>query len=155
VSSEIDVRLLGPLEVEVSGEQVRFEGVKQRKLFVLLALRAPVACSADELVEALWGAEPPVGGVQALQKHVSRLRSMLGEGLPVLEQPGGYALDIDSGAIDVRRFEVLLERGRVALGSGDPERAAEVLQAALALWRGEALADHRFDEFAQREIARL
>ena len=26
---------------------------------------------------------------------------------------------------------------------------------ALALWRGEALADYRFDEFAQREITRL
>jgi predicted ATPase/DNA-binding SARP family transcriptional activator len=155
VSSEIDVRLLGPLEVEVSGERVRFEGVEQRKLFVLLALRAPEAVSADELVEALWGPEPPAGALHALQKDVSRLRSRLGEGLPVLQQPTGYALGIDPGAIDFRRFEVLLERARVALGSGDPERAGEVLRAALALWRGEALADHLFDEFAQHEIARL
>jgi predicted ATPase/DNA-binding SARP family transcriptional activator len=155
VSSEIDVRLLGPLEVEVSGEHVRFEGVEQRKLFVLLVLRAPETVSADELVEALWGAAPPAGAVQALQKHVSRLRGRLGEGLPVLQQPTGYALEIDPGAIDFRLFEVLLDRARVALGSGDPERAAEVLRAAQALWRGDALADHRSDEFAQRDIARL
>jgi DNA-binding SARP family transcriptional activator len=47
VSSEIVVRLLGPLEVEVSGRRVRFDGVKQRRLFAVLALRAPEAVSAD------------------------------------------------------------------------------------------------------------
>ena len=35
------------------------------------------------------------------------------------------------------------------------ERAAGELEAALGEWRGDALADYRFDEFAQREIARL
>jgi predicted ATPase/DNA-binding SARP family transcriptional activator len=155
VSSEIDVRLLGPLEVELSGESVRFEGVKQRRLFVLLALRAPEAVSADELVEALWGREPPAGAMQALQKQVSRLRRSLGEGLQVHHRPAGYALQIDPSAIDCRRFEDLLERARVARGRDDPEHAAHDLRAALALWRGEALADHRFDEFAQRETARL
>jgi DNA-binding SARP family transcriptional activator len=69
VSSEVDVRLLGPLEVELSGEAVRFEGVKQRRLFVLLALRAPEAVPAEELLEALWGDDLPTGAVQALQKQ--------------------------------------------------------------------------------------
>ena len=55
VDSQIDVRLLGHLEVEVRGERVEFEGVKQRRLFAALALRAPEAVSTDELVEALWG----------------------------------------------------------------------------------------------------
>ena len=59
MSSDIDVRLLGPLEVEVSGKLVRFDGVKQRRLFVVLALRAPGAVSVDELLEALWGDELP------------------------------------------------------------------------------------------------
>ena len=70
-------------------------------------------------------------------------------------RPPGYALDIDSRAIDFRRFEELLSRGRAALGRDDPGGAAADLRTALALWRGEALADYRFDEFAQREIARL
>jgi DNA-binding SARP family transcriptional activator len=39
----MDVSLLGPLEVKVSGERIRFEGMKQRRLFVMLALRAPKA----------------------------------------------------------------------------------------------------------------
>ena len=155
MSSEVDVRLLGPLEVELSGEAVRFEGVKQRRLFVLLALRAPAAVSAEELLEALWRDELPAGGVQALQKQVSRLRRRLGERVPLRHRPSGYALEIQPSVVDARRFEDLLDRARVALGREDPDGAASDLRKALALWRGEALADHRLDEFAQREIARL
>jgi DNA-binding SARP family transcriptional activator len=152
----MDVRLLGHLEVEVSGEPVRFEGVKQRRLFAVLALRAPDAVSADELVEALWRDEPPAGAGQALQKQVSRLRRRLGDGGSLVRhRPPGYALDVEPQAIDSRRFEELLRRARVALGRDDPERAVADLQTALALWRGEPLADYRLDEFAQREIARL
>jgi predicted ATPase/DNA-binding SARP family transcriptional activator len=152
----MDVRLLGHLEVEVSGESVRFEGAKQRTLFAALALRAPDAVSVDELVEALWGGEPPAGAAQALQKQVSRLRGNLGAaGSLVSHKPPGYALQIDPVAVDSRRFEELVRTARVALGRDEPERAAADLQEALALWRGEALADYRFDEFAQVEIARL
>jgi predicted ATPase/DNA-binding SARP family transcriptional activator len=156
VDSQIDVRLLGHLEVEISGEPVRFEGVKQRRLFALLALRARDTVSADELVEALWGDEPPPGVGQALQKQISRLRRRLGDGGSLVRHRSpGYALEVDPLAVDSRRFEELLRRARIALGRDDPECAATDLQTALALWRGEALADYRFDEFAQREIARL
>jgi predicted ATPase/DNA-binding SARP family transcriptional activator len=155
VSSGIDVRLLGPLEVELPGGRIQFEGTKQRRLFVLLALRAPDAVSAEDLLEALWADDPHAGTVQALQKQISRLRRRLGDELPVRHRPSGYALEIDSQAIDARRFEALLDRARIALRREDPERAAADLRAALVLWRGDALAEHRFDEFAQREIARL
>jgi predicted ATPase/DNA-binding SARP family transcriptional activator len=152
----MDVKLLGHLEVEVFGERVQFEGAKQRRLFARLALSAPEAVSADDLVEALWGDEPPAGAGQALQKQISRLRQRLGDGGSVVRhRPPGYALDIDPRGIDSRRFEEHLRRARVALGGDDPERGAADLQTALALWHGEALADFRFDEFAQREIARL
>ena len=150
------VRLLGPLEVEVSGEPVRFDGAKQRTLFAVLALRAPEAVSADELVEALWGEEQPGGVGQALQKQISRVRQRLGDaGERLRHRPPGYALDVEPEAIDFRRFEELLRSARAALARDDPERAATELEAALGEWRGEALADYRFDEFAQREIARL
>lgn len=152
----VDVRLLGPLEVEVAGELMAFEGVKQRTLFVALALRAPDAVSADELADTLWGERIPSGVTQALQKHISRLRGRLADdGLAVRHQPAGYSLEIDPLAIDVRRFEDLLARARVALGRDDPQLAIADLQSALGLWRGEALVDCRFEEFAQSEIARL
>ena len=150
MSAGIDVRLLGPLEVLVPSGGVEFEGAKQRRLFVALALRAPDAVSVDELVEAVWGHDAPDGREQALQKQVSRMRARLGEWLPVRRRAAGYALEIERDAIDSRRFEALLAGARA-----DHARAGRLLASALALWRGPALADHRVDEFAQAEIARL
>src|SRR4051812_49688733 len=118
MNTEIDVRLLGPLEVAVPGGEVEFEGVKQRRLFVALALRAPEAVTVDALVEALWADAPPEGRDQALQKQVSRLRARLGEQLPVRRRPAGYALEIERDAVDSRRFEALLERGRAERSAG-------------------------------------
>jgi predicted ATPase/DNA-binding SARP family transcriptional activator len=155
VSAEIDVKLLGPLEVSVSRQSVQFEGAKQRALFTVLAMRAPEPVAADELVEALWGDEPPTGAGQALQKQVSRLRRRLGGGSAIRHRPAGYALEIDPEAVDTHRFEALLQRARAELAQGDPVRAAGDLRDALALWRGSALADHRAEEFAVRDIGRL
>jgi predicted ATPase/DNA-binding SARP family transcriptional activator len=155
MSPDIDVRLLGPLEVSVAGAPVRFDGLKQRRLFVALVLGAPRPVSADALLEILWGDAQPTGGAQALQKHISRLRQRLGRASKLHHRAPGYVLEIDPQAIDARRFEGLLQRARVALGRNDTERAAADLHAALALWRGDALAEHQFDDFAQRDIARL
>src|SRR5262245_38374040 len=123
MSAAIEIRLLGPLHVA----GVEFEGAKQRRLFVALALRAPEAVSVDELVQAVWGDEAPDGRDQALQKQVSRLRARLGDRLPVRRRAAGYALEIDRESIDSRRFETLL--------------AAHEFEPALELWRGPALAD--------------
>ena len=150
MSNAVEVRLLGPLEVVVPSGGVEFEGAEQRRLFVALALRAPDAVSVDELVEAVWGQDAPDGREQALQKQVSRMRARLGEWLPVRRRAAGYALEIEREAIDSRRFEALLVDARI-----DSARASAQLATALALWRGPALADHRVDEFAQGEIARL
>ena len=155
LSGEIHVKLLGPLEVELSGEPIRFDGAKQRTLFVVLVLRAPEPVSADALLEALWGDDQPNGVMQALQKQISRLRHRLGEGAPVHHRASGYALEIDPQAIDSRRFEELFKRARVALGRDEPEQASADLREALALWRGAPLTEHQYDDFARPEIARL
>lgn len=50
---------------------IRFDGLKQRTLFVVLVLHAPEPVSADALLEALWGNDQPSGAMQALQKQRS------------------------------------------------------------------------------------
>ncbi len=67
----------------------------------------------------------------------------------------GYALDVPPSAIDLYRFDVLRERGQAALGEQDPARAAVLFREALAVWRGPALADFAYDDFARAEIERL
>src|SRR3954466_10516125 len=104
---DIEVRLLGPVEGVAPAGRVEFEGVKQRRLFSALALRAPEPVTVDELVEAVWADAPPDGRDQALQKQGSPLGARLGDQLPVRRRPAGYALEIGREAVDSRRFEVL------------------------------------------------
>jgi DNA-binding SARP family transcriptional activator len=59
------------------------------------------------------------------------------------------------GELDGARFEQLAAEGQSQLEAGHPARAEIVLSEALGLWRGEALADFRFEGFAQGEIGRL
>src|SRR5829696_4435215 len=136
MSSGVDVKLLGTLDVRVPEGAVQFEGAKQRTLFSALALQAPEPVGVDALVEAVWAGAPPGEPVQALQKQVSRLRQRLGPSVPLIRGAAGYALGIDRQAIDADRFEDLLRRARAELAQDDPASAREHLGAALALWRG-------------------
>ena len=69
-----------------------------------------------------------------------------------MTRPGGYELRLDGHELDLLRFERLLAEAR---DHDDPSTAAELLDEALALWRGPPLADFAFAAFAQPEIARL
>jgi predicted ATPase/class 3 adenylate cyclase len=108
----------------------------------------------ERLVDALWGERPPATAVKALQVYISQLRKTLGEGV-VETRPLGYLVQVEDGALDLRRFERLLAEGRRLLDEGAAAQAGEVLREALALWRGEPLADFRYEEFAADAIGRL
>ena len=97
------------------------------------------------------GEDPPGSAQNALHGHVSALRKLLGAER-IRTRPPGYLLSAAADEVDVARFESLVERARACEDPGD--RSAG-LRDALALWRGEPLADLRGEPFAEREIARL
>src|SRR5919198_3207220 len=149
-----DFGLLGPLTVSREGTELTLGGPKQRALLAILLLDANQAVSADRLIDALWGDHPPDTAKNTLQVYVSQLRKLLPAG--ALETvSAGYRLVVPPDALDLARFEELAHQGRAALGIGDAATAAQALGAALALWRGPALADLALEEFAQGEAARL
>ena len=111
MSSAVEVKLLGPLDVQVAEGAVQFDGAKQRTLFTALALRAPEPVGVDALVEALWADDPPGDGVQALQKQISRLRRRLGPSAPLNRGASGYALGIEPDAVAGRRARHVHLRG--------------------------------------------
>jgi predicted ATPase len=154
MSAQIDVKLLGPLEVRVSGEPIELDP-RQRTLLAVLALRAPDAVPCDQLSRALWGDAPPAGATEIVREQIASLCRCFGDPRLVHEGPAGYALAIDADAIDSRRFERLLERARARIGREHRERAVADLEAALALWRGTVLADQRRDALARDAIGRL
>jgi DNA-binding SARP family transcriptional activator/predicted ATPase len=145
----VEVRLLGPLEVGVSGRRLELRRPKQRAVLALLALRAGEVVSIDRLVDELWGGTPPKAAVGSLQNLVSELRKALEPDVLMTRSPG-YVLEIDRALVDSHRFERLVRDAQ-----GAPEARAAVLREALGLWRGPALADLSFEPFAQAEIARL
>jgi DNA-binding SARP family transcriptional activator len=158
----VDVNILGPLEVrDRQGREVRLPAGRERSLLVLLLIHRGDVVSADRIVDALWGARPPGTAAKAVQGYVSHLRRALelergpgdAEALLLTRSPG-YVLRADVG-VDAARFERLAGDGRRALEDGGAAEAARLLDEALALWRGPALADFAFDDFAQDEIRRL
>jgi DNA-binding SARP family transcriptional activator len=150
----MEFRLLGPLEVCDDGRSLSLGGPKQRALLTMLLLRANEPVSVDELVDALWGPSPPQTASTSLQNCVSRLRKLVGPDALVW-RAGAYELRVPPDQIDLGRFDELVARARESFAVGDPRSASTDLTAALALWRGRALADVAFESFVQTEIARL
>jgi DNA-binding SARP family transcriptional activator len=142
--------ILGPLAVRDGETEVALRGGQQRKLLAILLLHAGGAVSSDRLIDALWDGQPPDTAAKALQGYVSSLRKQLGQEA-VETVGGGYRLDVTSEDLDAGRYEVLLGEARGL----DRAPAAAKLREALALWRGSALADFAYEDFARHEIERL
>jgi DNA-binding SARP family transcriptional activator len=148
-------RILGPLVVDDDRRQIPLGGARQRALLAILLLHRGQVVPAERLSEELYRPQPPPSADTALRAHISRLRRALGPSGALHTRAGGYVLDLEPGTLDSERFEELLERGKSQRAAGNPGEAATRLREALALWRGPPLADFAYEDFAQREIARL
>src|SRR3954454_16485021 len=140
----MDVRLLGPIEVTFGNGAVPLGGPKPRAMLAMLALDAGITVSAEQLIDGLWGEDPPASAGKLVQVYVSHLRKAFaaaGDGDAIVTHGRGYELRVDRGQIDVAQFERLLAQGAA--------------REALKLWRGPALADVVDQPFAGVEARRL
>jgi len=149
--------LLGPLVVRCGGTVIPVQRGNQRALLATLLLAANRVVSAEEIAEALWGTAPPPSAPVTIRNYVRRLRQALGDAGRgrISTQPRGYLISVGAGELDISRFEARLESARAAARDGCWDTAADQARAALALWRGEPLADVESDALALREIPRL
>ena len=146
----MDFRILGSFEVADGDRTLVIGGGRQRKLLAILLLHANEFVGSERLIDQVWGERRPETAAKALQGYISQLRKTLGQDV-LLTRPSGYVLRLAPGELDAERFEQLVEQARDA----EPRAAAEKLREALALWRGPALADFAYDDFAGSEIERL
>jgi len=86
----------------------------------------------------------------ALQNSIVALRKLLGADL-LETKHRGYRLVVARESIDLGRFEQLVASSRGL----DPSERLERLREALALWRGEPLAEIAAESFASPEARRL
>ncbi|MFJ1746602.1 AfsR/SARP family transcriptional regulator [Streptomyces sp. NPDC088116] len=138
------------------GTPVALGGARLRALLTVLALRPGRTVPVGVLVAEVWDGDPPSDAVAALQALVGRLRRALGA-KAVASTDGGYRLCADEDDVDLHRFGALAGEGARALEEGDAAKAADLLDDALALWRGSVLADlpDRTAEAARWETRRL
>jgi DNA-binding SARP family transcriptional activator len=145
-----EFRILGPLEVRSEEGPIALGGPRPRALLTALLLRAGRVVPTEQLVDELYGADPPPTATAALQNAVVALRKVLGPDV-LVTRPPGYVLAVSPDQIDARRFERLLADAR----AGSPEERRALLVRALDLWRGPPLAEFAFEEWAQAEARRL
>ncbi|MGP4044075.1 BTAD domain-containing putative transcriptional regulator [Streptomyces sp. 2A115] len=129
-------------------------------MLAALLLRQGAVVSHEQLLDGVWGSEPPATGNKVLASHVNPLRRTLDfEGTRHTESvirsgKGWYRFVVDEARLDLSD---LAERGDEALrtkASGDLATATDQLSAALALFQGEPLANLP-GPFAHAERERL
>ncbi|MFY1668854.1 BTAD domain-containing putative transcriptional regulator [Plantactinospora sp. WMMB334] len=154
----VRLRVLGPIEADVRGQQIDLGGPKQRAALALLVIGRGEAVSIDRLIEQLWRGEPPPRAIASLQAFVSNLRRLLEPDRPrrapatvLVTVPPGYALRLPEDAVDAWRFERAVRQAREA----PPGQVRQLLDEALGCWRGDAYAEVADEAWAAAEITRL
>jgi len=150
----IEYRILGSLEALEEGRQLSLGGPRQRVLLAVLLLHPNEVVPASRLIDDVWGEEPPETATNIVQGYVSDLRHVLGREA-IATRGRGYAIYVEPGHLDLRRFERLVEAGTEALDDDRPREASGILREALELWRGPALADLVDESFVSPAVGRL
>lgn len=154
------IEVLGPLRAWQGGTPLDLGPVKRQAVLAALLLRQGAVVSHDQLLDSVWGSQPPGSGHKVLASHVNPLRRALdAEGTRPTESlirsgKGWYRFLADDVRLDVAD---LTERGDEALRTkafGDLAAATNQLSGALALFQGVPLANLP-GPYAQAERERL
>src|SRR5512138_628824 len=123
--------LLGPFELRLPNSQVAdLSGQKDRALLAILALGMGSAQPRDKLAGLLWGGTGDTQARDSLKHALTRIRQALGPALAEAIAADRQTVRLDPAAlsVDVADFERLAQGG-----------AADQLERAVALWRGDLL----------------
>jgi DNA-binding SARP family transcriptional activator len=162
-AAQVEIRVLGPLEIRSAGQPVPAIARKPRQLLALLLFNIGRKVPVDTLVDGIWEDRPPRTARATLQTYVVQLRHLLDRpvagGLDAKELlvtvEDGYLFRPAGVRFDLAEYRELDQAGTAAFGSGDLTRANRLLRAALSCWRGDAIADVRLSRLLQSEVDRL
>ncbi|MFJ8858495.1 AfsR/SARP family transcriptional regulator [Streptomyces sp. NPDC102451] len=137
--TELRFTVLGPVRAWRGSELLPPGSPQQRALLAALLLRDGRTATASELIDALWGEDPPSQALATVRTYASRLRKILGQDTLVSES-GGYAVRIPREALDLTLAQDLSAEAEKVRGGGDRCQARTLINKLLGLWDGEALA---------------
>ena len=136
--------ILGPLQVSHESTAIPIQGHRQNAALAMLLLEPGSIVRMERLIDAVWDDDPPSTARTQIQICMSALRrafAAVGGSDMIDTRAPGYLLRLDGASLDSRAFDALVDAGRRAMAAGDASDAARQLRTALALWRGNALAD--------------
>jgi DNA-binding SARP family transcriptional activator len=141
----VELNVLGPLSARRDGEVIPLGPARQRALLGLLAVSPGMRASREALIEGLWARPPPPTAVTMIHSYVSRLRRGLSTERDrqtlLATTPNGYRLVPEHLSLDLAEFTRLTGQARRSRQCGDPARACDCFERALAIWSGEPLTD--------------
>ena len=139
---------LGPLEAWRDGVLLPLGPPTRRAVLGVLLLESEVLVRRDSIIDVLWGEAPPRTAVGLVQAHVSRLRRVLeprkrsaGDDRVINAVSSAYKLNLSGLELDLLVFRDLAARAAAARVGGDDVIACELYEQAIALQRGDPLAD--------------
>src|SRR3954466_12488253 len=167
MSVELHIALLGRLSVRLGGQELpdsAWRSRQERRLLLILLAAQGTRVPAERLLEWLWPDADQSAGATTLRSTISGLRHTLehesgarASARYILTRDGGYAWNTESGAwIDADEFLALtdgrpFEFAQDKRTTDDSEMLqsstlgasgrAEYLERAIALYRGDYLAD--------------
>ncbi|MGA5102585.1 AfsR/SARP family transcriptional regulator [Streptomyces cellulosae] len=159
-SQRLRIEVLGPLRAWRDGEPLALGPVRRQTVLAALLLRDGAVVSHEQLLDGVWGADPPASGTKVLASHVNPLRRTLDRAgtrhteSVIRSGKGWYRFVLDDVRLDLTDLAELGDRALRTKASGDLAGAAGQLTDALALFQGEPLA-HLSGPFAAAERERL
>ena len=148
-------RILGPIEVDLEdGAAPQCPAAMRSPSSLCCSCTRGDAVHLDRAVDELWTGSGPETRKNAVHVVASRLRAALGDGL-VVSEAGALRAAPATGSAGRRPVRGALPARPRDARRGEPGRRPKAWLQALALWRGEALAEVRYERFAQPEISRL
>ncbi|MBT2364941.1 tetratricopeptide repeat protein [Streptomyces sp. ISL-10] len=152
-AAQLHFSVLGPVRVRRGAQTLPPGSPQQRALLAALLLRDGRTATAAQLIDAIWGDEPPSQALAAVRTYASRLRKSLPADALVSES-GGYALRVGRDALDLAVAQELAVEADKARAGGDRCQARTLINKSLGLWDGEPLANVP-GPYAENERARL
>ena len=130
----MEFRILGPVEVRAAGRLVDIGHARQRAVLAVLLLDLGRAVPAEQLIDRVWGGDPPSSVRNVLYGYVARLKRALAEapepGVALARRGGGYWLEAEPDQVDACQFRRWVAEAGAA---GDDQHAAALLRGASGL----------------------
>jgi DNA-binding SARP family transcriptional activator len=154
----MEIRLLGPVTVNVNGDRVHISGRLQQLVVGILASSGGCHTPTDTLIDQIWplddpDARRPQDPRRRLHELVYDVRRALNDAgyeaqSPLVQRHQGYTLAVERDKVDLLRFHHLCRQADDAVARSADDEAVTQFRDAFRLWGGEGIFQHRAEPFA-------